>query len=65
MVEVDTGIFYNKSAKSKGRKAKRKGQSYVVVTLSLLTRKRHQIQEELKRRVHLLSVAVSSQLTEH
>ena len=37
MVEVDTGIFYNKSAKSKGRKAKRKGQSYVVVTLSLLT----------------------------
>ena len=37
MVEVDAGIFYNKSAKSKGRKAKRKGQSYVVVTLSLLT----------------------------
>ena len=65
MVEVDAGIFYNKSAKSKGRKAKRKGQSYVVVTLSLLTRKRHQIQEELKRRVHLLSVAVSSQLIQH
>ena len=31
MVEVDTGIFYNKSAKSKGRKAKRKGQSYVEI----------------------------------
>ena len=37
MVEVDAGIFYNKSAKSKDRKVARKGQSYVVVTLSLLT----------------------------
>ena len=36
MVEVDAGIFYNKSAKSKGRKAKRKGQSYEQDTLSLL-----------------------------
>ena len=31
MVEVDTGIFYNKSAKSKDRKVKRKGQSYVEI----------------------------------
>ena len=31
MVEVDAGIFYNKSAKSKDRKVKRKGQSYVEI----------------------------------
>ena len=37
MVEVDAGIFYDKDAKSKDRKVKRTGQSYVVVTLSLLT----------------------------
>ncbi|MDB3325019.1 hypothetical protein C4181_18340 [Clostridioides difficile] len=36
MVEVDTGIFYNKSAKSKDRKVARKGQSYEQDTLSLL-----------------------------
>ena len=37
MVEVDAGIFYNINAKSKDRKVARKGQSYVVGTLSLLT----------------------------
>ena len=31
MVEVDAGIFYNKDAKSKDRKVKRKGQSYVEI----------------------------------
>ncbi len=35
MVEVDAGIFYNKSAKSKDRKVARKGQSYEQDTLSL------------------------------
>ena len=37
MVEVDAGIFYNKDAKSKDRKVKRKGQSIFHITLSLLT----------------------------
>jgi len=37
MVEMYTGIFYNKSAKSKDRKVARKGQSYEQDTLSLLT----------------------------
>ena len=31
IVEVDAGIFYNKDAKSKDRKVKRKGQSYVEI----------------------------------
>ena len=31
MVEVDAGIFYNIGAKSKDRKVKRKGQSYVEI----------------------------------
>ena len=31
IVEVDSGIFYNKDAKSKDRKVKRKGQSYVEI----------------------------------